>query len=423
MNEYSKPVLLRRPAAWLLVSLVALAPLVGCECDSTLPVVPILLPPLSAVIVTPGSDTLRVGEIVQFTAVAYDTLGQPVAGAGFTWSSGDAEVFTVTPAGRVRGVAEGRDTVFARVGGRTGVAVVFVYRDTGWVSQASATTRNLNGVYFLEDGRTGWAVGSGGAIVHTADAGEHWSSQPSGTAYNLNAVWFTSAAEGWAVGNLGTLVHTLNAGDTWTRVNLSAGENLMDVCFANPDTGWAVGSSGVVLRTVDGGVTWQENTLTTFVLQSVSFAGTEDGWLVGDGGEIFGTQNAGASWSLVQPSITSSTLKAVWRRRPEAAWAVGDQGAALRTAGTPVAYGWELRTAGAVNQLEGVHFPDDLIGYAVGYSGAGAILRTDDGGETWKSQASHSSRRLNDVFFVDALRGWAVGDGGVIVHTARGGGN
>jgi photosystem II stability/assembly factor-like uncharacterized protein len=423
MNERSKPALSRRPAAWLLVCLLALAPLAGCECDSTLPVVPILLPPLSAVVVTPGSDTLRVGEVAQFTAVAYDTLGQPVAGAGFTWSSGDAEVFTVTPSGRVRGVAEGLDTVFAQVGGRTGIAIVFVYRDTGWVAQASATTRNLNGVDFLADGRTGWAVGSGGAIVHTTDAGEHWSSQPSGTAYNLNAVWFTSPDEGWAVGNLGTLVHTLNAGDNWTRINLNAGENLMDVCFANPDTGWAVGSSGVVLRTVDGGASWQRSTITTFALQSVSFAGTQDGWLVGDQGEIFGTQDAGATWSKVQPSITSFSLKAVSRRRPEAAWAVGDQGVAPRTVGTPVAYGWELRNAGAVNQLEGVHFPDDLIGYAVGYSGAGAILRSDDGGGTWEAQASHSSRRLNDVFFVDALRGWAVGDGGVIVHTARGGRN
>lgn len=423
MNDRSKPALARRPAAWLLVFLVALAPLAGCECTSTLPVVPILLPPLSAVVVTPGSDTLRVGETKQFSAVAYDTLGQPVAGAGFTWSSGDAAVFSVSPNGRVTGVAEGVDTVFARVGGRTGIATVFVYRDTGWVAQASGTSRNLNGVYFLGDGRTGWAVGSGGAIVHTTDAGERWSTQPSGTAYNLNAVWFTTAAEGWAVGHLGTVLHTMNAGGTWRRMNLNAGENLMDVCFANPDTGWVVGSAGVVLRTVDGGATWQKGALTTSVLQSVSFAGTQDGWLVGDGGKIFGTQDAGTTWSQVQPSITAQSLKAVWRRRAEAAWAVGDQGVAPRTVGTPAAYGWELRNTGGLNQLDGVHFPDDRIGYAVGYSGAGAILRTDDGGETWEAQAARSSRRLNDVFFVDALRGWAVGDGGTIVHTARGGRN
>jgi photosystem II stability/assembly factor-like uncharacterized protein len=423
MNDRSMPALSRRPAAWLLAFLVALAPFAGCECPSTLPVVPVLLPPLSAVVVTPGRDTLRVGETAQFAAIAYDTLGQPVAGASFTWSSGDAAVFSVNSFGRVTGVAEGVDTVFAQVGGRTGIAIVFVYRDTGWVAQASGTKRNLNGVYFLGDGRTGWAVGSGGAIVRTTDAGQRWSTQPSGTAFNLNAVWFTSLGEGWVVGNVGTVLHTMNAGSTWTRLMVPAGENLMDICFANPDAGWAVGSSGLVLRTVDGGASWQRSTLTTTVLQSVSFAGTQDGWLVGDGGEIFGTQDAGVSWSRVQPSITTQSLKAVSRRRAEAAWAVGDRGVAPRTVGSPAAYGWELRNTGALNQLDGVHFPDDLIGYAVGFNGAGAILRTDDAGVIWQAQGARSSLRLNDVFFVDALRGWAVGDGGTIVHTALGGRN
>jgi photosystem II stability/assembly factor-like uncharacterized protein len=423
MNDRSKPALSRRPAAWLLVSLVALAPLAGCECTSKLPGVPFLLPPLSAVVVTPGTDTLQVGKTLDFTAVAYDTLGQPVAGAAFEWSSGDSAVFSVRPDGRVTGLSEGLDTLFAKAGGRTGIAIVFVFRDTGWVNQTSGTSRNLNGVYFLADGRTGWAVGSSGGIVHTTDAGDRWSLQLSGTVYNLNAVWFTSPTEGWAVGNLGTLLHTTNAGGNWTRVNLNAGENLMDVCFANADTGWAVGSAGVVLRTVDAGASWQRGTLATFMLESVSFAGTHDGWVVGDAGAIYGTQDAGETWSRVQPSITTQSLKAVWRRRAEAAWAVGDQGVAPLTTGTPSSYGWELRNAGAINQLQAVHFADDLIGYAAGSNGAGAILRTDDGGDSWQAQASHSSRPLHDVFFVDALRGWAVGDAGTIVHTARGGRN
>jgi photosystem II stability/assembly factor-like uncharacterized protein len=102
---------------------------------------------------------------------------------------------------------------------------------------------------------------------------------------------------------------------------------------------------------------------------------------------------------------------------------VGIQGAVPRTIVTPDSVAWELRNAGANRQLEGVHFPSDLIGYAVGYDASlgGAVFRTDDGGITWVSQASHTQARLNDVFFVDALRGWAVGEAGTIVHTARGG--
>src|SRR5262245_15295197 len=68
----------RRFAARTLLILAALAPIGGCDCSSTNPVTPIILPPLSAVALTPDTDTLRVGQQQQFTAVAYDTAGQPV---------------------------------------------------------------------------------------------------------------------------------------------------------------------------------------------------------------------------------------------------------------------------------------------------------------------------------------------------------
>jgi photosystem II stability/assembly factor-like uncharacterized protein len=39
----------------------------------------------------------------------------------------------------------------------------------------------------------------------------------------------------------------------------------------------------------------------------------------------------------------------------------------------------------------------------------GAIVRSDDGGETWTQQCSGTTYHLQDVFFVDAQTGWAVG--------------
>ena len=113
----------RGAAVGLLLLLATLAPISGCECTSTLPVVPNPLPPLSAVEVSPDTDTLRVGEQRQFTAVAYDTLGQPVSGAGFLWASGDPSVFTVTLSGRVKSQAE-RDQAIALARGIDGVTEV-----------------------------------------------------------------------------------------------------------------------------------------------------------------------------------------------------------------------------------------------------------------------------------------------------------
>ena len=421
MIERSIPHRSRRALGRLLVFLAGLAPLAGCDCTSTLPVVPNPLPPLSALVLGPSSDTLRVGESRQFTAVAYDTLGQPVASGGFAWTSSDGGVFTVDRSGRVTGVGDGLALLIVEAGGLRDSASVSVYPDTGWFVQTSRTARNLNGVFFLPDGRQGWAVGTAGVILHTVDAGATWAAQVSGTTATLNGVWFTGPLAGVAVGSGGTVLRTQDGGRVWTRLTLASGEILTDVCFANSDTGWTVGSNGVVLRTVNGAASWSRVNLTGSTLNGVAFAGTRDGWAVGDLGRIYGTHDTGLSWFLVQPGATSQSLQAVWRRGVTTAWAIGAQGVAPRTIVTPDSVAWELRNAGAANQLEGVHYPTDLVGYAVGYSGVGAILRTDNGGVGWQAQASHTSRRLNDVYFVDALRGWAVGDGGTIVHTARGG--
>jgi photosystem II stability/assembly factor-like uncharacterized protein len=402
--------------------LTALAAIGGCECSGTRSVVPNPLPPLSAVTLSPETDTLRVGEERQFFAVAYDTLGQPVSGAGFVWTSGDPTVFTVSPAGRVRGVGDGAAWIYAQAGGRRDSASVFVYPDSGWVVQTSNTNRDLNGVFFLASGREGWAVGDVGTIVHTTDAGVTWRAQVSQTTATLNGVHFADPDTGWVVGDLGTVLKTTDRGATWTRLLLGFGENLTAVHFANRDTGYVVGSAGAILRTANGGRDWQKQNVSALVLRGVAFAGTRRGWAVGDNGDIHGTVDGGLVWTQVQPSITGFALRAVSRRTATAAWAAGAQGAAPRTVdvgGVPV---WQNGTAGALNDLEGVQFPSDaMVGYAVGLNASGLILKSEDGGLGWTRQVSNTGRRLNDVYFVDRLRGWAVGDVGTIVHTSLGG--
>jgi photosystem II stability/assembly factor-like uncharacterized protein len=422
---------MRRPVK-LLIRLAGLAAplavilfqLAGCS-SKRLPFTP--SPPLSSLIVSPGSDTVQVGQSAQFTFTALDTSGV-VVGVSVSWSTSDPGIFTVSTSGQVLGVGEGVGLLIARASGLADTAFVSVFPDTGWFVQASnANGADLFGVNFRPDGRRGWAVGEAGTIVRTVNAGATWVRQTSNTGFALNAVWFTSDVDGWAVGAGGTVLMTDDAGTTWTRLSntvVNTAENLKDVCFATPDTGWVVGTNGVILRTFDHGDSWQKLNPTASTLESVSFAGTRDGWAVGSSPSsvILGTHDRGLSWFVVQPNVTVQALRAVSRRSESVAFAVGQQGAAPRTVLTPDSTAWELRVAGAQFQLEGVYYPTDMIGYAVGAnSGQGAALRTDDGGVTWETQTPRSSFQLNDVFFVDALRGWAVGDAGTIVHTARGG--
>ena len=59
------------------------------------------------VTVTPDSAALLVGDTVRLSAAAFDALDNEVAGASFTWSSGDTLVATVDSTGLATGIATG----------------------------------------------------------------------------------------------------------------------------------------------------------------------------------------------------------------------------------------------------------------------------------------------------------------------------
>lgn len=398
-----------------------LALLAGCG-GTTNPAAPILIPPLSSVTLSVHADTLVVGETSQFTATAVDTAGDPYTGS-LGWTSSDVDVFTVTSAGLVSAVGEGAALLIVAGGGQADTAYLVINPgSTGWVVQTSNATEDLYDIFFDGAGRLGWAVGSGGVVLATSDAGTTWTRRAP-TTFTLRGVWFTSADEGWAVGYSGTVLHTLNAGSTWTRLTSPAtGENLTDVYFATRDTGWVVGGNGLLMATNDRGATWNKVNRGGVTLNSVMFAGTKDGWAVGEGGIIVGTHDRGVSWFIVQPYITGQALKAVWRRSVERAVAAGAQGVVAGTVATPDSVTWTLANAGSQYQIEGVCAASTAAGYAVGWNGtAGFVLHSLDDGATWVPQVANSQFQLNGVFFVDALRGWVVGDNGTIRHTASGG--
>jgi len=411
------------PRAGSVLSGLALLLIAGCSSNSVAPTPPPPPPPLSSLTVAPKTDTLNAGQNAMITATAVDTLGAVLGNVALNWTSSNSAVATVNSSGGVHASSEGTTWIKAAGGGKSDSATVSVLVKRGWYLQPSQTSNDLNAVFFMSDRRTGWAVGALGRIIKTTDAGADWNMQVSNTGFNLNAVWFTSTSEGWAVGSSGTVLHTADGGTTWGTVTSNASENLLDVWFATPDTGWVVGAAGVVLRTFDHGASWQRKTPTTFDLQSVSFSGTRDGWAVGSGGVILGTHDRGLTWFIVQPSITGLALRAVWRRSEPLAWAAGQAGVVPRTIVGVDSTNWELDNAGASNDLNGVCYPADMIGYAVGVNSGGSamVLRTDDGGVSWQTQTPGTSFRLKDVFFVDPLNGWAVGRNGTILHTSTGG--
>jgi photosystem II stability/assembly factor-like uncharacterized protein len=104
------------------------------------------------------------------------------------------------------------------------------------------TTGLVSGTIF--DGR--------GALARTTDGGLNWST----TIYDqsIEGVAFPTAASGFAVGSGGRILHTADSGTTWTDQTSGSTANLHDVSFASDALrGITVGDGGVILRTTSGG--------------------------------------------------------------------------------------------------------------------------------------------------------------------------
>ncbi|MBN3788512.1 hypothetical protein G3N94_16625 [Burkholderia sp. Ac-20353] len=137
------------------------------------------------------------------------------------------------------------------------------------------------------------AVGLRGDIVYSDDDGKSWKQASVPVSTDLVALSFSSDKQGWAVGHGGVVVHTSDAGATWVKqmdgARFSAltldyyqkmadrdpspevrhayeqakalgtdgsTQALLDVHFDSDTTGFVVGTFNRIFRTEDGGKTW-----------------------------------------------------------------------------------------------------------------------------------------------------------------------
>jgi trimeric autotransporter adhesin len=82
--------------------------------------------PIASAAIIPATLTTTVGQYTQLTAVAMDSLGNPLRGYLPTWSSSNPAVVTVGPSGQIKGVASGTATIFATMEGKVGTSQITV---------------------------------------------------------------------------------------------------------------------------------------------------------------------------------------------------------------------------------------------------------------------------------------------------------
>ena len=67
---------------------------------------------------------------------------------------------------------------------------------------------------------------------------------------------------------------------------------------------------------------------------------------------------------------------------------------------------WQRQASGTMAWLHGVYFLNERRGWAVGSKGA--LLHTEDGGQSWRTAPRPTPDTLRDVYFADERRGWLV---------------
>jgi photosystem II stability/assembly factor-like uncharacterized protein len=183
----------------------------------------------------------------------------------------------------------------------------------------SGTTALLNGVWLSADLAFAVAVGDGGAIVTSEDAGKTWEASTDGSVQTtLNAVWGSSADDVWIVGDGATVLHSTNRGGDWQTVSFGSGAtpNLTTIWGSGKDQLFVGSAAGDIFRSRDEGATFPivSNTLGT-ALGGISGTSATDIWAA-RGYRILHSTNGGDTWQEIKAQ-NIYTQHGLWAGGPE----------------------------------------------------------------------------------------------------------
>lgn len=232
--------------------------------------------------------------------------------------------------------------------------------------------------------RRGVAVGSGGSIMASSDAGASWQREISPTTLALLGVDVSDTAA-IAVGQQGVVLVRRSTDAKWTVTKSGTDNRLFAVALNSRGSALAVGAFGTVIASRDGGETWQsvapiwKNYAADGIDPHVYAACiSADGvmMIAGEFGLILRSATGGATWELLHKGDAS--LFAMQLRDDGVGYAVGQSGTIVRSKDRGST--WNALPPISSANLLGVHSASD--GRVV-VTGMRDMLISGDGGETW----------------------------------------
>lgn len=260
----------------------------------------------------------------------------------------------------------------------------------------------------------------------------------------------------WLAGNFGKVIRSQDGGRTWSLQPTPVDDlNLQDIAAWDDQRAVAVGDSNAVIVTYDGGASWtrvEQHPKAGYFgkLIRVETVGETMAVVAGQAGMVMVTRDLGETWHRVHPDqranwndvepISARRLAAVGEFGQMAVGTIYDT--AYASADTPTASAEEEAPAPAAGigglgggaapsrpeirgarwtevsspvelSLKAIAFRDERHGVAVGLSGA--VLVTENGGDSWVEVSSGTDQHLWDVLWDAPRDRWlAVGDAGYV---------
>ena len=242
----------------------------------------------------------------------------------------------------------------------------------------------------------GWAVGSGGAIVHYSEGISGWEKVTTieGNYFEISSIAMVDNSEGWVVGNYGQIFSY--DGENWKSVASPTEESLKSVTMLNSDFGWAVGLEGIIIQW--DGSEWKviENQQGENIeLMSVTALSETDAWAVGASGKILHWD--GDSWINVE-SPTEETLISIAMISTNDGWSVGRKGTIIHWDGDR----WESIQSPTTKEL----FSVSMISSTDGWIGGEELLHWD--GESWNRVDTTTDVQISKIVMTSPTNGLAV---------------
>jgi photosystem II stability/assembly factor-like uncharacterized protein len=226
------------------------------------------------------------------------------------------------------------------------------------------------------------AVGQGGHILLSDDAGRSWqqaSSVP--VSSDLLAVHFPTAQAGWAVGHDGVILHSHDGGRTWVRqLDGKLATDLLPAYYGKLAKQGRLGPAAAAAETLRE-IESLAARLTGIPLLDVWFSDEKNGFAVGAFNLIYRTRDGGQSWEPWLEHTANPSRLHLYSIRQSAAglFVAGEQGVLMKL--NPKTDRFVALDAG----YRGSFFGLAAQGRSVFVFGLrGHLFRSDDGGSSWQ---------------------------------------